>query len=58
MGTFLKSDFDKNLAKQLGYLSPAEEQDDFGVFIMHWGIIFVCSIIIAGCILSIMYSLK
>ena len=58
MGTFLKSDFDKNLAKQMGYLSPAEEQDQFGLFLMKFGIIIVCSVVILGSLVSIYLSLK
>ena len=58
MGTFLKSDFDKNLAKQMGYLNPAEEQDQFGLFLIRFGIIIICSVVILGSLVSICLSIK
>lgn len=58
MGAFLKSDFDRNLAKQMELLNPAEDQDQFGLFLMKFGIIIVCSVVILGSLASIYLSLK
>lgn len=58
MGAFLKGDFDRNTAERAGYMFYEEEKDNFGLFIMKWGIILTCSFITLGCIISIYESVR